>query len=120
MVDEEDARERKLQREAVAELRKSFAEEQARWQRKIRRSQIIARWFLVPYCLAGGLAGWQIGVAGTYSLRLALLLGVAFTVIVFAQWTQPYLTRRGDRKDSIKRTDGDQAVSVEESATTSE
>lgn len=109
-----------MDQETLDQMRERFAEDQRRWDRKIRRSQIIARWFLVPYCLAGGLAGWQIGVAATYSGRLGLLLAVSFAVIVFSQWTQPYLTRRGDRKDSISQTEPETAASVEPSATASE
>lgn len=100
--------------ETLDQMRERFAADQARWDRRMRRNQTIARWFLIPYALAGALAGWQIGVAATYSLRLGLLLAVAVTVIVFSQWTQPYLTRRGDRKDSISAPDAENVGTVEE------
>jgi hypothetical protein len=91
------------QPENVEALRARWDAEQRRWDRKFQRMRRLAIAFLIPYALAGGVAGVILARMG--ETRSAIGLAACFAVIVSSQWTQPYLQRRGDRKDSISETD---------------
>lgn len=83
-------------------FREHIAREQALWDRKMIRMRRLGNIFLVPYGLAG--AGAGVTLATMHEHGKAFLVAGCFAVVVLCQWTQPWLTRRGDRKDSISET----------------
>jgi hypothetical protein len=83
-------------------MKARFEADQLLWDRKIRRMRRLGNIVLVPYGLAG--AGAGVTLATMHEAGKAFLVGACFAVVVLCQWTQPYLQRRGDRKDSISET----------------
>lgn len=102
------------QHSTVEQMRAQFIEDQARWERRRERSQRIARWSLIPYGIAGITFGVSLSYVADCSPRLALVQLVGLLVLMAAQWGAPYLTRRGDRKDSISAPEVEIVGTVED------
>jgi hypothetical protein len=101
--------------EDFATLRARFDADHARWLRSMARMRRITLIFLLPYACAGAVGVWGSAyVLQNYSRCIGVALLVSVVAIISFQWLMPYLTRRGDRKDSISTPDAGIVGSVVE------
>jgi hypothetical protein len=73
-----------------------------KFERRLKRQSVVARWFMIPYAASGAMIGIGIGRASDEGALFSTvaMLSVGFVVVVLSQWAVPYMMqnlRKGEQ-----------------------